>query len=75
MNYICRFHSYLPQTMLNVYSLKGEYVSGINVLGLIVFCLVLGCVIRRMGDKGIVLAAFFDALNEATMRMVAIVMW
>uniref|UniRef100_A0A8C4QLK4 Amino acid transporter n=1 Tax=Eptatretus burgeri TaxID=7764 RepID=A0A8C4QLK4_EPTBU len=62
-------------TILNVYSLKGEYVSGINVLGLIVFCLVLGCVIRRMGDKGIVLAAFFDALNEATMRMVAIVMW
>ncbi|CAM9660347.1 unnamed protein product [Lampetra fluviatilis] len=62
-------------TVVKEYRLNGEYSSGINVLGLIVFCVAFGSVIRRMGPSGEILAAFFDALNEATMRIVAIIMW
>ncbi|XP_057254320.1 excitatory amino acid transporter 3 isoform X2 [Pezoporus wallicus] len=57
------------------YKLVGMYSNGINVLGLIVFCLVFGMVIGKMGEKGQVLVDFFNALNEATMRIVEIIMW
>ncbi|XP_046792511.1 excitatory amino acid transporter 3 [Gallus gallus] len=57
------------------YKIVGMYSDGINVLGLIVFCLVFGMVIGKMGDKGQVLVDFFNALNEATMRIVQIIMW
>uniref|UniRef100_G1N120 Amino acid transporter n=1 Tax=Meleagris gallopavo TaxID=9103 RepID=G1N120_MELGA len=57
------------------YKIVGMYSDGINVIGLIVFCLVFGMVIGKMGDKGRVLVDFFNALNEATMRIVQIIMW
>ncbi|NXL66743.1 EAA3 protein, partial [Chordeiles acutipennis] len=57
------------------YKIVGMYSDGINVLGLIVFCLVFGVVIGKMGEKGQVLVDFFNALNEATMRIVQIIMW
>ncbi|OPJ79594.1 excitatory amino acid transporter 3 [Patagioenas fasciata monilis] len=57
------------------YKVVGSYSDGINVLGLIVFCLVFGMVIGKMGEKGQVLVDFFNALNEATMRIVHIIMW
>ncbi|XP_048852090.1 excitatory amino acid transporter 3-like isoform X1 [Brienomyrus brachyistius] len=57
------------------YETIGVYTDGINVLGLIVFCVVFGLVIRQMGDRGHILVEFFDALNEATMEMVEIIMW
>ncbi|KAG7251914.1 hypothetical protein CRUP_011829, partial [Coryphaenoides rupestris] len=57
------------------YKITGSYSEGINVLGLIVFCAVFGLVIGKMGDRGRILLDFFDALNEATMRLVQIIMW
>ncbi|XP_066036960.1 excitatory amino acid transporter 3 isoform X2 [Chamaea fasciata] len=57
------------------YKIVGTYSNGINALGLIVFCLVFGMVIGKMGEKGQVLLDFFNALNEATMRIVQIIMW
>uniref|UniRef100_A0A8C2Y5Y5 Amino acid transporter n=1 Tax=Coturnix japonica TaxID=93934 RepID=A0A8C2Y5Y5_COTJA len=57
------------------YKIVGMYSDGINVLGLIVFCLVFGMVIGNMGEKGQVLVDFFNALNEATMKIVQIIMW
>ena len=45
------------------------------MLGLIVFCVVFGLVIGKMGERGRILLEFFDALNEATMRLVQIIMW
>ncbi|KAG5845647.1 excitatory amino acid transporter 3 [Anguilla rostrata] len=56
------------------YKVVGLYSDGTNVLGLIVFCLVFGLVIGKMGEKGRVLVEFFDALNEATMKIVQIIM-
>ncbi|NWY69093.1 EAA3 protein, partial [Erithacus rubecula] len=57
------------------YKIVGMYSNGINAVGLIVFCLVFGMVIGKMGEKGQVLMDFFNALNEATMRIVQIIMW
>ncbi|XP_054665664.1 uncharacterized protein LOC129199355 [Grus americana] len=63
------------QNKTQEYKIVGIYSDGINVLGLIVFCLVFGMVIGKMGEKGQVLVDFFNALNEATMRIVQIIMW
>ncbi|XP_059932750.1 excitatory amino acid transporter 3 [Gadus macrocephalus] len=56
------------------YKITGSYSEGMNVLGLIVFCAVFGLVIGKMGARGRILLDFFDALNEATMRLVQIIM-
>uniref|UniRef100_A0A8C7HJ10 Amino acid transporter n=2 Tax=Oncorhynchus TaxID=8016 RepID=A0A8C7HJ10_ONCKI len=64
-------------TVINItkdYKIVGSYSDGINVLGLIVFCVAFGLVIGKMGERGRILLEFFDALNEATMRLVQIIM-
>ena len=49
--------------------------GGMNVLGLVVFSIVFGIVLGRMGEKGTPLKAFFETLNEVVMKMVSLVMW
>ena len=50
-------------------------VKNTNVLGLVVFSVVFGAVLGRMGEKGRVLRMFFHNLNEVVMVMVGLVMW
>ncbi|KAM4578159.1 excitatory amino acid transporter 1-like [Fundulus diaphanus] len=50
-------------------------VNGINALGLVVFSLCFGLIIGNMKEKGQPLKDFFDCLNEAIMRLVAVIMW
>ncbi|XP_037706926.1 excitatory amino acid transporter 3 [Choloepus didactylus] len=64
----------VPKNETKEYQIVGLYSDGINVLGLIVFCLVFGIVIGKMGEKGQILVDFFNALNEATMKIVQIIM-
>ncbi|XP_049751550.1 excitatory amino acid transporter 3 [Elephas maximus indicus] len=56
------------------YTVVGLYSDGMNVLGLIVFCLVFGIVIGKMGERGQILVDFFNALNDATMQIVQTIM-
>lgn len=49
--------------------------GGMNVLGLVMFSIVFGIVLGRIGEKGLPLKAFFETLNEVVMKMVALVMW
>nr|XP_023699342.1 excitatory amino acid transporter 1-like isoform X2 [Paramormyrops kingsleyae] len=49
--------------------------SGVNALGLVVFSMCFGLVIGNMKDKGRVLRDFFDCLNEAILRLVAVIIW
>ncbi|XP_021470844.1 excitatory amino acid transporter 3 [Oncorhynchus mykiss] len=63
-----------PENITKDYKIVGSYSDGINVLGLIVFCVAFGLVIGKMGERGRILLEFFDALNEATMRLVQIIM-
>uniref|UniRef100_A0A3B3VTD3 Amino acid transporter n=1 Tax=Poecilia latipinna TaxID=48699 RepID=A0A3B3VTD3_9TELE len=50
-------------------------VNGINALGLVVFSLCFGLIIGNMREQGQPLRDFFDCLNEAIMRLVAIIMY
>ncbi|XP_015221261.1 excitatory amino acid transporter 4 isoform X2 [Lepisosteus oculatus] len=49
--------------------------NGVNALGLVVFSMCFGLVIGNMKQKGQALREFFDCLNEAIMRLVAIIIW
>lgn len=47
--------------------------ANMDILPLIFFALFLGLVITTMGEKGKLLSDFFDALNEAIMKMVHVI--
>uniref|UniRef100_A0A665VC80 Amino acid transporter n=1 Tax=Echeneis naucrates TaxID=173247 RepID=A0A665VC80_ECHNA len=49
--------------------------NGFNALGLVVFSMCFGLVIGNMKQQGQALRDFFDCLNEAIMRLVAIIIW
>ncbi|KAF4082337.1 hypothetical protein AMELA_G00150680 [Ameiurus melas] len=49
--------------------------NGVNALGLVVFSMCFGLIIGNMKGEGQALRDFFDSLNEAIMRLVAIIMW
>ncbi|XP_020558396.1 excitatory amino acid transporter 1 isoform X2 [Oryzias latipes] len=49
--------------------------GGVNALGLVVFSMCFGLVIGNMKQQGQALRNFFDCLNEAIMRLVAIIIW
>lgn len=67
--------------MENLTHLKNEMipvpgaVNGVNALGLVVFSISFGLVIGNMKEQGRALRDFFDSLNEAIMRLVALIMW
>lgn len=50
-------------------------VKGINALGLVVFSMFFGLIMGKMKEQGQPLKDFFNCLNEAIMRLVAIIMW
>ncbi|KAL2076672.1 hypothetical protein ACEWY4_027735, partial [Coilia grayii] len=49
--------------------------NGVNALGLVVFSMCFGLIIGNMKEQGQALRDFFDSLNEAIMKLVAIIMW
>lgn len=49
--------------------------EGINVLGLLVFCVAFGLILGSMETEGNPLRDFFDCLNKSILRMVSIVTW
>lgn len=69
-------HTYiLPQeTVEETVPVSGSS-AGVNALGLVVFSMCFGLVIGNMKEQGQALRDFFDCLNEAIMRLVAIVIW
>ncbi|XP_055051985.2 neutral amino acid transporter B(0) [Misgurnus anguillicaudatus] len=53
----------------------GTDVDGMNILGLIVFAMVFGVALRKLGEEGEILIKFFNSFNEATMVLVSWIMW
>ena len=51
-----------------------QSLAEMNVLGIIVFALLLGGILTTLGERGKPLLLAFDALNEAMMRLVHLVM-
>ncbi|XP_059806930.1 neutral amino acid transporter B(0)-like [Hypanus sabinus] len=50
-------------------------VDGMNILGLVVFAIVFGIALRKLGPEGENLIQFFNSFNEATMILVSWIMW
>ncbi|KAL9964480.1 hypothetical protein ACROYT_G028126 [Oculina patagonica] len=46
-----------------------------NVLGLVVFSIVFGIVLGRVGERGLPVKLFFESLNEIIMEIISLVMW
>uniref|UniRef100_A0A915IIW6 Amino acid transporter n=1 Tax=Romanomermis culicivorax TaxID=13658 RepID=A0A915IIW6_ROMCU len=49
--------------------------KGMNILGLIIFSMVLGVVISIMEEEGRPLRKFFKALESAMMKIISLVIW
>ena len=56
------------------YTPEGTNGGGINVLGLVTFCLIFGAILGKMEGQGKILVEFFEALNDASIRMINLVM-
>jgi solute carrier family 1 (high affinity glutamate transporter) protein 2 len=52
-----------------------EYQAGINVLGIIVFCIGFGIVVSQLGERAQIMVDFFSALDQVIMRLVSYIMW
>lgn len=64
----------IQETVEDVVPVSGSS-NGVNALGLVVFSMCFGLVIGNMKQQGQALRDFFDCLNEAIMRLVAIIIW
>ncbi|KAJ8250141.1 hypothetical protein COCON_G00220630 [Conger conger] len=53
----------------------GMETDGMNILGLVLFAMVFGVALRKLGAEGEELIRFFNAFNEATMVLVSWIMW
>ena len=49
--------------------------SGTNVLGIMVFSILFGGILGRIGEHGAPMKGFFDNLNGIVMVMVTLTMW
>uniref|UniRef100_A0A674M9N9 Amino acid transporter n=1 Tax=Takifugu rubripes TaxID=31033 RepID=A0A674M9N9_TAKRU len=49
--------------------------DGMNILGLVLFAMVFGVALKKLGAEGEELIRFFNAFNEATMVLVSWIMW
>ncbi|XP_069860615.1 neutral amino acid transporter A [Dipodomys merriami] len=50
-------------------------IEGMNILGLVLFALMLGVALKKLGSEGEELIRFFNSFNEATMVLVSWIMW
>lgn len=48
--------------------------DGINVLGLLLFCIIFGILISRLKEKTVILKQFFESMLEVVMQLVRIAM-
>uniref|UniRef100_A0A3P8ULZ4 Amino acid transporter n=1 Tax=Cynoglossus semilaevis TaxID=244447 RepID=A0A3P8ULZ4_CYNSE len=53
----------------------GTEGDGMNILGLVLFSMVFGVALKKLGAEGEELIRFFSAFNEATMVLVSWIMW
>ncbi|KAL7077407.1 hypothetical protein ACQ4LE_003249 [Meloidogyne hapla] len=54
---------------------KPVYKDGMNILGIIVFCISFGIVISQLGERGRIMVEFFGVLDLAIMKLVSLIMW
>ncbi|EFO20618.1 excitatory amino acid transporter [Loa loa] len=52
-----------------------EYTAGMNVLGVIVFCISFGIVLSQMGEQAQTMVDFFSIMDQVIMKLVMLIMW
>ncbi|VDK46528.1 unnamed protein product [Anisakis simplex] len=52
-----------------------EYTPGMNVLGIIVFCIAFGIVVSQLGEEARLMVEFFVIMDQVIMKLVMTVMW
>ncbi|VDK86712.1 unnamed protein product, partial [Onchocerca ochengi] len=52
-----------------------EYTAGMNVLGVIVFCISFGIVLSQLGEQAQTMVNFFAIMDQVIMRLVMLIMW
>lgn len=58
-----------------LYKIDSEYAESTNVLGLVMFSVIFGVTLGKMGPKGKPLLDFFNTLSEAMMIITNWVIW
>ena len=59
--------------IIDYYKPNQGFRRGLDVLGLVVFCITFGAVLANMQEKGKIMIQFFEALNEASIRISIII--
>lgn len=57
------------------WEISHKYGDGTNTLGLVIFGIVFGIALSKMGEQGKPLLSFFDTLSEASMLITRWVIW
>lgn len=52
-----------------------KYVDGMNVMGLVVFCIIFGIFISHSKSEAQILYDFFYVMNELIMKIISVIMW
>uniref|UniRef100_A0A336L348 Amino acid transporter n=1 Tax=Culicoides sonorensis TaxID=179676 RepID=A0A336L348_CULSO len=65
----------MVQIPLEEYRISHEWVQGTNVLGLVMFSVIMGAVIGKMGSNGKPLQDVFQVLSEGMMIITSWVIW
>lgn len=60
---------------MELWDFSGKHKDGSNVLGLVMFSIILGTTIGRMKEQGKLLQDFFAVLSEAMMIITSWVIW
>ena len=60
---------------LNGYQVTPGFTNGPNLLGILVFSIILGNIIADMGHKGVILNEIIDKLGQCFSRLIEYVIW
>lgn len=74
-NYLTKKINSTNGTVVEKVTKEVAYRDGINVLGIIIFCIPFGIIIGKTKHKTRIMTEFFQALNEVIMGIVNIIMW
>lgn len=72
---LCVLRVFFPCVSVCLKVPYGKDQDGMNILGLVVFAIVFGVALRKLGEEGEILIKFFNSFNEATMVLVSWIMW